>query len=167
MTGGTPGKHPNVIIMTCTVTSLQERQRSFLCELHGSSSLFQWCFTLCEWPTLENWRTATAALMQSLCVRGAILSLRRYYHFLFRTTRWCKLFMSTNLCRWLRRLRWHVVPALRAASSWGCTASAWTHNFSLLFQSNSCISWSTATATPSGSIRLCPSHPLPSIHQVT
>ena len=44
--------------------------------------------------------------MQRLCVRGAILSLRRNYHFLFGTRCRRKLFMSTNLCR--RR----VVPAL-------------------------------------------------------
>ena len=84
--------------MTCTVTSLWEPQRSFLCELHGGSSLLQRCFALCEWPTAENWSTAAAALMQHLCVRGAILSLCRYYHFLFGTTRRRKLFMLTNLC---------------------------------------------------------------------
>lgn len=33
--------------------------------------------------------------MQHLCVMGAILSLRRYYHSLFGTMRRHKLFMST------------------------------------------------------------------------
>ena len=58
----------------------------------------QFIFTpaLCEWPTAEKWQTAAAALMQRLCVRGAILSLHGYYHFLFGTTRWRKLFMSTT-----------------------------------------------------------------------
>ena len=92
--------------------SLKEWQRSFLCELYGGLTLLQRCFALCEWPTAENWRTAAAALIQRLYVRGAILGLRGYYHFLFGTTRQCKLFMLTNLCRRLHRLCRCIVPAL-------------------------------------------------------
>ena len=36
-------------------------------------------------------------------MRGAILSLRKYYYLLFGMTRQRKLFMLTNLCHQLRR----------------------------------------------------------------
>ena len=61
--------------------SLGAAAPAFCVKLHGGSSLLQQCLALCEWPAAENWQTAAEALMRRLCVRGAILSLRRSYHF--------------------------------------------------------------------------------------
>ena len=46
-------------------TSLS-RSAAFLCELHSGSSLRRRCFTLCESPSAENWRTNAAEIMSLL-----------------------------------------------------------------------------------------------------
>ena len=78
LTGGTPGKHLENTPMSSSwrVPSRLFRSCSagFLCELNSGSSLRWRCFALCEWPNVENWRTTPAAIIQLLCVNGAIVS---------------------------------------------------------------------------------------------
>ena len=44
----------------------RSRSVGFLCELHSGSSLRRRCFTPCESPSGENWRTGAAEIMRRL-----------------------------------------------------------------------------------------------------
>ena len=93
----------------CVPSRLFRSGSAAFCVNHTAIRLHSSGASLC----VNDQRRRTDELpLQRPCVRGAILSLRRYYHFLFGTTRRCKLFMSTNLCPPICRLCRRVVPAL-------------------------------------------------------
>ena len=79
LTGDTLGKHTDVITVTSPSRLFRSHSASFLCELHSGSSLRRSCFSLCESPLVENWRTAAAAFTRLLLFEWVYATVSFFY----------------------------------------------------------------------------------------
>ena len=83
----------------CTVTPLQEPQCRLFVWIHVSFSIRRSCFTLCESPSAENWRTVALAFMcLLLCEWGYQFNLL----YLFRV---CFLHVHLQTCLLKQRFK--------------------------------------------------------------